>query len=128
MKDGKFEFTSLIRALQDSNAQAIFEELLEAMPLKMTEIDRYSGWPERVDSPFRELFQKYHKNFFGEELVINRALGGLEVGPILGAIPDMDAVGYAPSSYGAHTTKEYLDISQTPSFWKILLAVLAHKA
>ena len=126
-KDGHFDFTSLIRALNDKDSQAIFDELAETMPIKMQETDRYSGWPERTNSPFRRLFNNYHKDFYEEDLAISRALGGLEVGPILGAIADMDAVGYAPSSFGAHTTSEYLAISEAAPYWKVLKAVLAHK-
>lgn len=126
-ENGTFKFTSLIRALDDNDAQEIFEELQKNMPISMTEIDRYSGWPEKSDSQFKDLFNKYHKQLFGNDLTVSRALGGLEVGPILGGIPEMDAVGYAPSSFGAHTTSEYLQISEAPAFWEVLKAVLAHK-
>ena len=125
--NGTFVFTSLIRALEDANAQAIFDELAGTMPIQMTETDRYSGWPERTGSKFRKLFNQYHKEFYGEDLAISRALGGLEVGPILGGVPEMDALGFAPTSFGAHTPKEHLIIAEAPVFWKVLKAVLAHK-
>lgn len=127
LENGKFTFRSLVRSMNDENMQSIFDELQSTMPIPMTEIDRYSGWPERKDSKFRALFNSVHREKFGTDLTIERVLGGMEVGPILGAIPDMDAVGYAPSSFGAHSTGEYLKISDVPAYWEVLLEVLARK-
>ena len=58
---------------------------------------------------------------------LKRVHGGIEVGMITGAIPDMDAVGYAPTSRGAHTTEERLYISEVEPYWELMKAVLAEK-
>ena len=49
------------------------------------------------------------------------------MGVILGAIPDMDAVGMLPSMANAHTPKELLYIDQVPDYWRLITAILAEK-
>ena len=39
-------------------------------------------------------------------------------------IPDMDIVGFAPKSRGAHTTKEHLFVETVEPFWQMLTALL----
>ena len=68
-----------------------------------------------------------HKKLFGCEMEIERVHGGIETGIITGAIPDMDAVGIAPTARGAHTTDEYLLIDQVAPYWQLLTQVLAQK-
>jgi dipeptidase D len=63
----------------------------------------------------------------GREPIYERIHGGVEIGIIAGAIPDMDAVGYAPTSHGAHTADEYLLISTVQPFWDVLTDVLSKK-
>ena len=58
---------------------------------------------------------------------IERCHGGIETGIILGAIPDMDAIGLAPTARGAHTTGEYLLIDEVAPYWQLITAVLAEK-
>ncbi len=50
--------------------------------------------------------------------------GSVEVGVITVAIPDMDAVGFAPKSRGAHTTDEHLYLDTMPVFWSLFTALL----
>jgi len=51
----------------------------------------------------------------------------VEVSILTGAIPDMDAIGFAPTARGAHTTHEHLFISEVEPFWTLLKAFLKEK-
>jgi di/tripeptidase len=46
------------------------------------------------------------------------------IAEIAKAIPDMDIVGFAPKSRGAHTTKEHLFVDTVEPFWQMLVALL----
>ena len=46
---------------------------------------------------------------------------------IRAAIPDMDAVGFAPTARGAHTSHEYIFLPETPDYWKWMLELLKEK-
>lgn len=87
----------------------------------------YSGWPERKDSPFRDKFQAIHNTLFGTDLDIERCPGGIETGDIVNQLPDMDAIGIAPTARGAHTPDEYLLIDEVMPYWKLLTACLEQK-
>ncbi|MBE6962730.1 MAG: aminoacyl-histidine dipeptidase [Ruminococcaceae bacterium] len=101
--------------------------LAELLDMELIKLDRYSGWPERTDSAFLEKFRKAHLRVCGYNAELERVHGGIEVGMIVGAIPDMDAVGYAPTARGAHTTQEYLVIDEVEPFWLVLKEVLASR-
>ena len=90
-------------------------------------LDRWPGWPRRSVSPFRELFCRKHKALFGCDIAIENVHGGIEAGVILGAIPDMDAVGISPTATNAHTTDEILHLKEVQPFWELFTAVLAEK-
>ena len=64
---------------------------------------------------------------FGQPMETERVPGGIEVVHIVRAIPDMDAVGIAPTARGAHTTKEHLFISEVKPYWDLMKTMLAHK-
>ena len=68
-----------------------------------------------------------HLQLFGEPMQIERVHGGVEVGIITGALPDMDAIGIAPTARGAHTTYEYLLNDQVMPYWQLVTAVLVEK-
>ena len=73
------------------------------------------------------LLDKVHQAVFGCLPGHQYIHGGIEVGVIAGAIPQMDAVGMLPSMANAHTPKEVLYIDQVPDYWKLITAVLAEK-
>ena len=95
--------------------------------MELFRTDGYAGWPEKIDSPFRDKFQSVHKRLFGTEMELERCPGGIETGIVCHALPDIDAVGVAPTARGAHTTKEHLFISETAPYWELIKAVLAEK-
>ena len=53
--------------------------------------------------------------------------GGIEVGDIVAAIPDMDAIAINLPMENAHTTNELLYIDRVPEFWALFTAVFAEK-
>lgn len=127
---GEFYVAFSIRSALDAEADALvrrYAAILDYLGLRMEVTDRKSGWPEDRESRLREKFQAVHTRLFGEEMEIERVHGGIEVGVIKGAIPDMDAVGVAPTARGAHTTGEYLLLHEVLPYWQLILAVLAEK-
>ena len=61
---------------------------------------------------------------FGRPMSVEVEHGTVEVGILVGAIPDMDAVGFAPKSRGAHTTREHLYLETVEPFWQLFCDVL----
>lgn len=127
---GSFHMTCVIRSSSDIDADNLFHNfrsIAEKFGLHTHLSDRYPGWPEKMDSGFRDLFRQAYVKMTGREPIYERIHGGVEIGIIAGAIPDMDAVGYAPTSHGAHTADEYLLISTVQPFWDVLTDVLSKK-
>ncbi len=127
---GAFDLAFSVRAASDADADALvrrYTAILRHLGMTMEVLDRKSGWQEDRSSAMRQKFQRVHKHLFGEEMEIERVHGGIEVGIIKGAIPDMDAVGVAPTARGAHTTGEYLLLDEVMPYWDLILAVLAEK-
>lgn len=128
--NGQFDLSLEIQSSSDFDRDMLYERyraVLETFGLKLEVSDTYSGWPEQASSPFRNRFNEVHKDLFGSDLELERIHGGIEVGIILGAIPDMDAVGIAPTATGAHTTQECLFIGEVAPFWELVKGVLARK-
>lgn len=86
--------------------------------------DQYAGWPVRTDSPIQDLCRRTYRELFGSELKTEKAHGGIEPGIAIGALPDMDAMGIAPTGRGAHTTEEHLYLREVEPVWRLLLAML----
>ena len=118
------------RSFSDDDQMAVFERMAtvaEAFGFELKIADSYSGWKENPHSPFREKLLRVYRSLYGEEMLIERVQGGIEVGPIVGAIPDMDPIGMMPSCGGAHTTGEKLQLLKLPIYWKTMLALMAEK-
>lgn len=130
LENGLFELKCSIRSSNDADKDLLFEKYkhtLEAFGVEITITDQYPGWPEKTSSPFSEKFHAVHNQLFGSDLKKERIHGGVEVSIIVGAIPDMDAVGIAPTATGAHTTQECLFIDEVAPFWEVLKGVLSQK-
>lgn len=97
-----------------------YELKMKMLGFDLTEYDSWSGWAEDTISPLRDALLEAHKELFGYEMIIGRGIGGIEVGEIKTAIPEMDAVAFAPFSQDAHTTGECLSVSQVQPFWDLL--------
>ena len=79
-------------------------------------------------SPFRDLCLQLYRELYGEEMTVQVEHGGVEPAEIALAIPDMDIVGFAPKSRGAHTTKEHFFVETALPFWEMLTALLERLA
>lgn len=130
LEDGQFYTLYTIRSANDKCGEIFHRckaKIAEKYGFKLVVLDKYSGWPESPVSAFRDVFIDAYKARIGEAPKLERVHGGIEVGHIVGAIPDMDAVGYAPTSRGAHTPQEYLEISLVQPYWDVLTDVMARK-
>ncbi len=128
LEKGAFRMDYNFRSTQDEKMQELAAhhgKIARERGLELQCPDRYTGWPERQQSRFREKFLRIHERLFGASMALERVSGGIEVGIIMAAIPDMDPVGIAPTARGAHTPEEHLFISQVEDYWKLLRAVLA---
>ena len=126
--NGAMEMRFSIRSSNDADKEELFRRasfLVSLLDMELEKLDEYSGWEEKRNSPFLERFMRAHEKLCGFPMELERVHGGIEVGIILGAIPDMDAVGYAPTAHGAHTTGEYLELGEVEPFWQVLKEVLA---
>ncbi len=127
---GTFEMDYSIRSANDTDKALLFEKytiLADLLDMELKSYDDFSGWPEKEDSLLQEKIKNIHRNLFAEEIQVRRGIGSVEVGIIMGNVPDMDAVAYAPTSTGAHTTSEHLLISQVNPFWDVLKMMLEEK-
>lgn len=127
---GAFQLEYLVRSTCAQEQERIWEyyrDMCAVLGFEMTQPDRQPVWKEDPNSAFRAKFQKVHTAMFGEPLETERVPGGIEVVHIVNAIPDMDAVGIAPTARGAHTTKEHLFISEVQPYWDLMKAMLADK-
>ncbi len=126
--DGAFHGYFTIRANRDTYrdaAVARLEALCRITGFTATPRSEPSpAWVERESSPLRDLCQSLSRELFGQEMRIQVENGSVEVGVITVAIPDMDAVGFAPKSRGAHTTDEHLYLDTMPVFWSLFTALL----
>ena len=130
LENGQLKIDFAVRSACDADQDLLFthyKTLLQVLDLELVELSRYSGWQELPGSPWRKQFEAMHQTLFGHEIEIERCHGGIETGIILGAIPDMDAIGLAPTARGAHTTGEYLLIDEVMPYWQLITAVLAEK-
>lgn len=130
LDNGSFVLGYNIRSSNDVIAEIRcenFRAIAQRYGMEFSVVDCYTGWPELVESAFRNDFISAYQSRFGKAPDYERVHGGVEIGTIVGAIPDMDGVGYAPSSHGAHTSEEYLEVSQVKPFWDVLTDVLAKK-
>ena len=130
LEQGALAIDFAVRSACDADQDLLFaryQQQLQRLGLRLVENRRYSGWQELPDSRCRQSFEAMHKKLFGCDIEIERCHGGIEVGILVGAIPDMDAAGLAPTARGAHTTGEYLLIDEVMPYWQLVTAVLAEK-
>ena len=130
LQAGQLRLELAVRSACDADRDLLldrYKALLANMGLQLQVSRRTSGWQENPESKLRRQFSAMHERLFGAPLEIERVHGGVETGILLGKLPDMDAVGIAPTARGAHTTGEYLLLDQVAPYWRLLTAVLAEK-
>ena len=128
--EGKFNVDFSVRSSINEDLRLKFKKYvlkMKLLGLDLVEYDAWCGWVEEPVSPLRDTLLSLHMEMFGEEMVTGRGIGGIEVGAIKTAIPDMDAVAFAPYSTGAHTTNEHLVISKVAPFWELMKKLIISK-
>lgn len=129
-EDGKFNVGFSIRSSINEDMRLKFRKYvlkMKMLDLDLVEYDSWLGWVEEPVSPLRDAVLAAHQELFGYEMTTGRGIGGIEVGAIKTAIPEMDAVAFAPYATGAHTTNEHLLISEVQPFWDLLKKVILVK-
>lgn len=129
-ENGVFEGTYTVRSSNDTDKENLYnyyKKMAELFGFIITHRDSYSGWNEAKISPFRDKCVLVHNKLFGYEPEFEAVQGGIETAIIKGVIPDMDAVGFAPTARGAHTSHEYILLPETPDYWKWMLELLKEK-
>lgn len=116
-----------IRSLSEKlkwNTEKSVEELASQLGADTEILDRYPGWPYRADSPIQGLCRKLYREMYGEEIKIEYGQGGCEPGIVIDKLPDMDALGLAPTSRGAHTTRERFYIETVEPTYQLFVRML----
>ena len=83
------------------------------------------AWPESLATPLQTACRDTFRALFHREMQQKVEHGTVEVSVIAKAIPNMDIVGFAPKSRGAHTPQEHLYLDTMEPFWRHLTALLA---
>lgn len=127
--DGVFKGFFSIRANRDFYRDAAAQRLdalcrMAGLKASLT-AEPTPAWVETDHSPLRDLCLTLYRDLFGQEMRVQVENGSVEVSVITAAIPDMDAIGFAPKSRGAHTTDEHLYLETMPVFWSLLTALLS---
>ncbi len=128
--DGKFNVDFSVRSSINEDMRLKFNKYalkMKMLDLDLVEYDSWLGWVEEPVSPLRDAVLEAHKELFGYDMETSRGIGGIEVGAIKTAIPEMDAVAFAPYATGAHTTNEHLLISQVQPFWDLVKKIILVK-
>lgn len=130
LENGFFEGKFIVRSSNDAdkdNLYSYYKKMCSLFGFTVMHRDEYSGWNETEVSTFKDKCVSVHNRLFGYDPEFETVQGGIETSIIKGAIPDMDAVGFAPTARGAHTTKEYILLPETPDYWKWMLELLKEK-
>ena len=125
--EDELELCYSIRSAIDSEKweqQKIARALCESCGARLEVTDEYTSWPVRPDSPIQALCKETYRALFGTEIKIVKSSGTNETGVLVGALPDMDAMGIAPTGRGAHTPTEHLYLREVEPVWRLFLAML----
>lgn len=130
LTDGELSYEYAVRAVENSvrdQYASMCAELLNLLSFDWTVGKSYGGWPMRHDSEIVKLFDRKHEEVFGYPAGHRFVHGGIEVGYIVTAIPDMDAIAINLPMANAHTTNELIYIDQVRDFWTLFQTILAEK-
>lgn len=130
LKNGEYVIRFSVLSCDDTVRDLLvgrYEEIINLLGYELTVQDAYSGWRLQKESKLQASVARNHRELFGKEIDIEYVHGGIEVGIIKGAIPELDAVGISPTATNAHTTAEVLHIDEVQPFWDLMLRVIAEK-
>ncbi|MCC3375499.1 aminoacyl-histidine dipeptidase [Cohnella sp. REN36] len=120
-------FESLVRSSLRSELDAVvarMEATAKALGCRFEAGEYYPGWPYRVDSKLRDLFQAVYLREYGRPMEVKAVHAGIECGILADRIPGLDAVSYGPDLYDIHTPDERFRIASVERTWRFLLEVL----
>ena len=127
LKDGIFTGQYTIRSNTDPYKYQLgrkFTRLCEKYNVSYKLIDDSPAWPEKAGLKLTEICVEVHEKCLGTKPSVELVHGGEEASIISYNIPEMEIVGYAPYSRGAHTTKEKLYLDTMIVFWRFLTELL----
>lgn len=101
-----------------------FERLCSRCGITCSRTDDSPAWPEKTNSAFTDLCTQVYEECFGVRPKHELVHGGEEASIVASEIPEMEIVGIAPYSRGAHTTKEYLRLDTMQPIWTFVKALL----
>ena len=130
LDNGKLFATFAIRSFFDEKFEKEYDiqaQKISELGFNLTLETSSPAWTPKYNSDFENLAVALHKQLFGNTPTIETILGGLDTSIIVNNIPDMQAIGFAPTARGAHTTKERLFINEVPDFWSWMYAILQSK-
>lgn len=126
--DGQFSGRFSLRANRDEYRDVLLqrtEALCRMTDTSLIPLDDWiPAWPEREGSPLQQLCHQVYRDCFHDSLSVEVEHGTVEASIAAKAVPDMDIVGIAPKSRGAHTTDEHLYLDTVEPFWTFLTALL----
>ncbi len=127
LRNGEFNLKFQVRFTSANDGEELFSSYVARAARSGFDAvltDYCTCWNENKGSAFRQAFIDSHKSLFGYEPALEHVLGSVEIAPIVSALPQMDAVGIAPTARGAHTAAEHIILSETADYWSLILAVL----
>lgn len=126
-ENGFFVGKYAIRANSDElkyNVLMKVKKICSLCSFKFEQIDDYPAWSIKHDSKLQKIALKTYEELYNSKLCFEPVHGGVEAGVISHAIPEMDIVGMAPKSRGAHTVNEHLYLDSVKLFWDFLTELL----
>jgi dipeptidase D len=126
-EEGVFKSKFAIRANMDELKYSIVNHAKRICFLcnaKFEQYDDFPAWQNKFDSKLQILCSNTYSELFKKSLNAGPIHGCIEAGYIYYNIPNMDIIGIAPKSRGAHTTDEHLYLETMQPFWKFLVKLL----
>ena len=128
LEDGVFTGTYTIRSNTDPYKYQLGEtfcRLCDRYGVKYKKNGDDPAWPENPSSALTDICVDVYRSRFGREPEKELVHGGEEASIVSYFIPDMEIVGIAPYSRGAHTPKERLHLDTMLPVWQFLTDLLA---
>lgn len=112
-----------VNSQRDETAERV-AALVETLGGRAEVSTAYSAWEYRADSPLRETMIQVFRELYGREPVVTGLHAGLECGVLLGKMPWLDCISFAPDLIDIHTPCERLRVASTQRTWALLLETL----
>ena len=121
----KYEIT--VRSAEDSLVSSIAETVKDIAETAGALCEITGGYPAfsfDPDSEIRKTVMEVYKQESGRDGVVKAVHGGTEAGVFKGKIKGLDIVGLGPTSGGAHTPEEWVDLDSYKRAFDLLVKVL----